>query len=94
MLQEYLAKNIFLADINNEGEVKNETYKQNLITLNNLVLIQFEYDITVCFGFRADMDSLRVRSCRRSADAAAAHFTTVVRRRASSLATSPLATST
>jgi len=43
----YLEKNIFLADINNERPVKNETYKQNLISLNEFVMIMFEYDITV-----------------------------------------------
>ncbi|CAG8692436.1 29974_t:CDS:2, partial [Gigaspora margarita] len=43
----YLKKNIFLPDINNELEVKNETYKKNLVTLNKLVLIRFTEDTTL-----------------------------------------------
>lgn len=39
----YKEKNIFLADINNENEI-NETYKQNLLSLDNLVLVQFLQD--------------------------------------------------
>ncbi|KAI5889769.1 alpha/beta-hydrolase [Schizophyllum commune H4-8] len=45
---EYLAANHFLADINNEipGQ-RNATYKENLQTLENLVLIIFSEDKTV-----------------------------------------------
>jgi len=45
--QRYLERNIFLADINNEHETKNQTYKDNLISLNHFALIMFEFDITV-----------------------------------------------
>ncbi|KAJ3175505.1 ATP-dependent DNA/RNA helicase [Geranomyces variabilis] len=40
----YLEKNIFLPDLNNEKLVKNGTYRQNLMSLNALVLLQFEDD--------------------------------------------------
>ncbi|CAG8641404.1 14482_t:CDS:2, partial [Dentiscutata heterogama] len=43
----YLKKNIFLPDINNELEIKNVTYKENLVTLNKLVLIRFTEDTTL-----------------------------------------------
>ncbi|CAG8553041.1 7852_t:CDS:2 [Cetraspora pellucida] len=46
-LELYLKKNIYLPDINNELEVKNETYKKNLVTLNKLVLIRFTEDTTL-----------------------------------------------
>lgn len=42
----YIAKSLFLADINNE-RVKNETYKENLLRLRNLVLVMFENDTVV-----------------------------------------------
>lgn len=41
--EEYREKNIFLADINNENGV-NQTYKNNLLQLDNLVLVKFEQD--------------------------------------------------
>eukprot|EP00747_Dinoflagellata_sp_TGD_P184692 gnl/TRDRNA2_/TRDRNA2_40559_c0_seq2.p1 gnl/TRDRNA2_/TRDRNA2_40559_c0~~gnl/TRDRNA2_/TRDRNA2_40559_c0_seq2.p1 ORF type:complete len:312 (+),score=63.97 gnl/TRDRNA2_/TRDRNA2_40559_c0_seq2:74-1009(+) len=44
---EYLKHNIFLPDINNEGPVKNATYKANMIRLERLVLIKFKYDFVV-----------------------------------------------
>ncbi len=37
-LDEYAQYNIFLADINNERDAKNETYKQNFESLNYLLL--------------------------------------------------------
>lgn len=37
---------MFLADINNENSI-NETYRQNLINLDRLVLINFGHDETV-----------------------------------------------
>ncbi|CAO3662597.1 unnamed protein product [Umbelopsis vinacea] len=44
----YLEKNIFLPDINNEFPIrKNKTYKENLLSLNKLVLIKFAEDETV-----------------------------------------------
>jgi len=39
----YLQENIFLADLNNERDVKNPTYRNNLLSLKNLVL---EFSIT------------------------------------------------
>ncbi|KAJ3033398.1 hypothetical protein HK097_004856 [Rhizophlyctis rosea] len=42
--EEYIAGNIFLPDINNELPDKNETYIQNLKSLNKFVMIQFEED--------------------------------------------------
>lgn len=45
--QEYQAKSLFLADINNQGKVKNSTYKENLAKLQNLVLIKFTKDSIV-----------------------------------------------
>jgi palmitoyl-protein thioesterase len=41
-------KNVFLPDINNEyPHSKNKTYKENLLSLNKLVLIKFAEDETV-----------------------------------------------
>ena len=34
----YLGSNIFLADINNEQTVKNQTYRNNMLSLNTLAL--------------------------------------------------------
>lgn len=54
----YRSKNIFLADINNENKV-NESYRENLLALDNLVLVQFLSDEMVVpresslFGFYA-----------------------------------------
>ena len=45
--QEYRANSLFLADINNEGPEKNESYKENLAALDNLVLVQFTEDSIV-----------------------------------------------
>ncbi|CAG8591605.1 16551_t:CDS:2, partial [Racocetra fulgida] len=57
----YLKKNIFLPDINNELEVKNETYKKNLVTLNKLVLIRFTEDTTLKPGDTAVRNVVPVR---------------------------------
>jgi len=46
-LPEYLAKSVFLADINNERTAKNQTYKENLITLENFVMVKFLNDTMV-----------------------------------------------
>ncbi len=43
----YVAKNIFLADINNEREPRNETYAENLRSLDKLVLVRFTEDTMV-----------------------------------------------
>ncbi|KAH6945615.1 hypothetical protein HPB50_009299 [Hyalomma asiaticum] len=59
--QTYIAKSLFLSDINNE-RVKNETYKENLLKLHNLVLVMFENDTVVdpkatsWFGYYAEHD--------------------------------------
>jgi len=45
--QEYRDNSLFLADINNEGPEKNETFKENLAALDNLVLVQFTEDSIV-----------------------------------------------
>lgn len=44
---QYLTKNHFLTDINNEGEERNATYKANLERLNKFVMVRFENDTTV-----------------------------------------------
>ncbi|KAI1775135.1 alpha/beta-hydrolase [Hypoxylon cercidicola] len=46
-LDSYLEYSNFLADINNERELKNETYAKNIANLENLVLYVFEDDTTV-----------------------------------------------
>jgi palmitoyl-protein thioesterase len=46
-LDRYLEHSNFLADINNERTVKNETYKENLQKLENFVMYLFEEDTTV-----------------------------------------------
>ncbi|MCJ1381180.1 hypothetical protein MMC17_004289 [Xylographa soralifera] len=46
-LETYLENSNFLADVNNEREFKNETYKQNLIMLERFVMYLFSEDKTV-----------------------------------------------
>ncbi|RWA06403.1 hypothetical protein EKO27_g8700, partial [Xylaria grammica] len=46
-LDSYLEYSNFLADINNERALKNETYARNIAALENLVLYIFEDDTTV-----------------------------------------------
>ncbi|TRX98875.1 hypothetical protein FHL15_000217 [Xylaria flabelliformis] len=46
-LDSYLEYSNFLADINNERALKNETYARHIATLENLVLYLFEDDTTV-----------------------------------------------
>ena len=46
-LEKYLEHSNFLADINNERDVKNKTYKDNLVKLENFVMYLFEDDTTV-----------------------------------------------
>jgi len=45
--QEYLEKCVFLPDINNALTTQNQTYKQNFMSLNNLVLVKFTEDTIV-----------------------------------------------
>lgn len=45
--EEYLEKSNFLADINNEREDKNGTYKENIASLDKFVMYMFEEDMTV-----------------------------------------------
>lgn len=44
---DYLLYSNFLADINNERELKNQTYKENLAKLEKFVMYIFEDDATV-----------------------------------------------
>lgn len=44
---QYLAHNQFLADINNERQQKSVQYKDNLLSLQQLVLIRFADDVLV-----------------------------------------------
>jgi len=44
---EYLEKGIFLPDINNNLEVKNQTYKENLVSLNKFCMVRFSLDTMV-----------------------------------------------
>ncbi|KAG4100072.1 alpha/beta-hydrolase [Neocallimastix lanati (nom. inval.)] len=61
---EYLEKSIFLADINNEREIKNPNYKENMLSLNKFVMIKFEDDDMVIpptsswFGWIDEFDEL------------------------------------
>ena len=46
-MDSYLENSNFLADINNEREVKNTTYKENIEKLDNFVMYMFANDTTV-----------------------------------------------
>lgn len=46
-LDEYLEHSNFLADINNEREVKNAKYRDNLVSLNRFAMFMFEDDTMV-----------------------------------------------
>ena len=46
-LQTYVRRNAFLADINNERAAKNALYRENLASLQRLVLLRFSEDFTV-----------------------------------------------
>eukprot|EP00043_Microstomoeca_roanoka_P021174 m.254942 g.254942 ORF g.254942 m.254942 type:complete len:321 (-) comp18889_c0_seq1:111-1073(-) len=46
-LQEYLEKSSFLADMNNERINKNATYKENIMSLKNMVLLYSDVDYVV-----------------------------------------------
>jgi len=43
----YLSSSLFLPDINNERKVKNSTYKENLVKLDNFVMVKFLLDTMV-----------------------------------------------
>ena len=43
----YKARNIFLADINNDRDTKNTLYRDNLSTLEKFVMFRFKHDTTV-----------------------------------------------
>jgi len=45
--EEYVEKCVFLPDINNNGATQNSTYKENFMSLNNLVLVKFTEDTMV-----------------------------------------------
>ena len=46
-LDKYLEHSNFLADINNERKVKNDTYKENLMKLRRFAMFMFANDTTV-----------------------------------------------
>eukprot|EP01114_Cavostelium_apophysatum_P012434 TRINITY_DN277_c0_g2_i1.p1 TRINITY_DN277_c0_g2~~TRINITY_DN277_c0_g2_i1.p1 ORF type:complete len:311 (-),score=42.14 TRINITY_DN277_c0_g2_i1:36-968(-) len=46
-LEDYLAYSSYLADINNERSQKNITYKKNIMSLNNFVMLYSEVDTIV-----------------------------------------------
>ncbi|KAK9842522.1 hypothetical protein WJX81_004226 [Elliptochloris bilobata] len=46
-MADYLRHNAFLADINNERGAKNALYRENLVSLERLVLVRFSEDYTV-----------------------------------------------
>ena len=59
-LDAYLESSNYLADINNERELKNKTYKKNLSSLNKFVMLMFEDDTTVIpkeSAFFAEVDT-------------------------------------
>jgi len=46
-MDEYIDKSVFLADINNQKPEKNQTYKDNMISLNLFVMVKFTLDTMV-----------------------------------------------
>lgn len=66
----YLANSVFLADINNARPAKNATYKANLLSLKNFVLVKFLQDTVVqpleseWFGFYAPGQDVQVLPLR------------------------------
>lgn len=46
-LEKYMENSNFLADINNEREIKNKTYKENLKKLDKFAVYMFSEDTTV-----------------------------------------------
>jgi len=45
--EKYLANSQFLADINNERKQKQQQYKDNMLSLEQLVLVRFSDDVLV-----------------------------------------------
>ncbi|XP_001603353.1 palmitoyl-protein thioesterase 1 [Nasonia vitripennis] len=70
--EEYKKNSVFLADINNELRI-NETYKENLQKLKNLVLVKFEKDtmveprISEWFGFYKSGQDVEIETLHESA---------------------------
>jgi len=68
----YLSGNIFLPDINNALPLKNSTYKRNIMSLKNFVLVKFLQDEVVqpreseWFGFYAPGQDVEVQPLRES----------------------------
>jgi len=68
--EEFEAKSLYLADINNEGPLKNTTYRDNLAALDNLVLVKFTEDTIVdpkeseWFGWFSPVDHSTLLSLR------------------------------
>ena len=46
-IQKYYKYNKFLLDLNNEGEIKNETYKEKIIKLNKVMLVKGNKDTVI-----------------------------------------------
>ena len=44
----YLKHNVYLKDLNNEGDVKNDIYKQRIININKMLLIKGNNDTVIC----------------------------------------------
>ncbi|KAF4624395.1 hypothetical protein G7Y89_g13778 [Cudoniella acicularis] len=66
-IEEYLEYSNFLADVNNERKVKNQTYKENLEKLERFVMYLFEDDTTVIpkeTGWFADVNGTDVTLLR------------------------------
>ena len=67
-MESYLEHSNFLADINNERELKNTTYKKNLAKLEKFVMYLFEDDTTVIpkeSGWFADVNGTKVTELRK-----------------------------
>ena len=44
----YLKHNVYLKDLNNEGDVKKEEYKNRILSLNKILLIKGSQDTVIC----------------------------------------------
>jgi palmitoyl-protein thioesterase len=66
-IEEYIEHSNFLADINNERALKNQTYKENLEKLKRFVMYLFEDDETVIpkeTGWFAEVNGTEVTDLR------------------------------
>jgi len=69
--ERYRAKSVFLAEINNE-RYQNDTYKQNLLKLDNFVLVKFNGDMMVephetsWFGFYTPGQAVQITPLNQS----------------------------